>query len=183
MASPTRWTWVWASSGSWWWTRRPGVLQSTGLQRVGHDWVNWTDKDTYNKAYLKARKAIRDQEVHYIMIKRLILKDSKTILQVCMSNNRVSNYMRKNWYSHKYKWINPLSNWRLKTLLSDRWIELKLNTTTNELDTGYGGHLKINSSSNRRIHILLKSAWNIHQDKQHLGHKTHPNKFNRIKVI
>ena len=44
MASLTRWTWVWASSGSWWWTRRPGVLQSMGLQRVGHDWVtelNW----------------------------------------------------------------------------------------------------------------------------------------------
>ena len=27
MASPTRWTWVWASSGSWWWTGKPGVLQ------------------------------------------------------------------------------------------------------------------------------------------------------------
>ena len=43
-ASPTQWTWVWASSGSWWWTRKPGVLQSMGLQRVGNDWVtelNW----------------------------------------------------------------------------------------------------------------------------------------------
>ena len=39
MASPTQWTWVWASSGSWWWTGKPGVLQSMGLQRVGHDWV------------------------------------------------------------------------------------------------------------------------------------------------
>ena len=39
MASPTQWTWVWISSGSWWWTGRPGVLQSMGLQRVGHDWV------------------------------------------------------------------------------------------------------------------------------------------------
>ena len=37
MASLTQWTWVWASSGSWWWTGRPGVLQSTGFQRVGHD--------------------------------------------------------------------------------------------------------------------------------------------------
>ena len=26
MASPTRWTWVWASSGSRWWRRKPGVL-------------------------------------------------------------------------------------------------------------------------------------------------------------
>ena len=48
MASPTRWTWVWVDSGNWWWTGRPGVLQSMGSQRVGHDWVtelNWTDTD------------------------------------------------------------------------------------------------------------------------------------------
>ena len=29
----------WASSGSWWWTGKPGVLQSMGSQRVGHDWA------------------------------------------------------------------------------------------------------------------------------------------------
>ena len=39
MASPTQWTWVWVSSGSWWWTGRPAVLQSMGSQRVGHDWA------------------------------------------------------------------------------------------------------------------------------------------------
>ena len=38
-ASLTQWTWVWVNSGSWWWTGRPGVLQSMVLQRVGHDWV------------------------------------------------------------------------------------------------------------------------------------------------
>ena len=31
MASLTQWTWVWVNSGSWWWTGRPGVLQSLGL--------------------------------------------------------------------------------------------------------------------------------------------------------
>ena len=31
--------WVWASSGSWWWTGKPGMLQSMGSQRVGHDWA------------------------------------------------------------------------------------------------------------------------------------------------
>ena len=37
------WTWVWVTSRSWWWTGKPGVLQSMGLQRVGHDWVtDWT---------------------------------------------------------------------------------------------------------------------------------------------
>ena len=39
MPSPTRWTWVWAYFGSWWWTENPGVLQSKGLQIVRHDWV------------------------------------------------------------------------------------------------------------------------------------------------
>ena len=41
MASLTRWTWVWASSGRWWWTGRPGVLQSMGSQsRTGlSDWT------------------------------------------------------------------------------------------------------------------------------------------------
>ena len=37
-------TWIWVSSGSWWWTGKPGMLQSMGLQKVGHDWVtelNW----------------------------------------------------------------------------------------------------------------------------------------------
>ena len=46
MASLTQWTWVWASSGSWWWTGRPSMLQSMGSQRVGHNWatqLNWTE--------------------------------------------------------------------------------------------------------------------------------------------
>ena len=44
MASLTWWPWVWVSSRSWWWTGKPGVLQSMGSQRVRYDWVtemNW----------------------------------------------------------------------------------------------------------------------------------------------
>ena len=37
MASLIQWTWIWASSGRLWRTRKPGRLQSTGLQRVGHN--------------------------------------------------------------------------------------------------------------------------------------------------
>ena len=39
MASLTQWTRVWVNSRSWWWTGRPGMLQSMGSPRVGHDWV------------------------------------------------------------------------------------------------------------------------------------------------
>ena len=35
----TQRTWVGINSRSWWWSGRPGVLQSMGKQRVGHDWV------------------------------------------------------------------------------------------------------------------------------------------------
>ena len=39
MASPTQWTWVWASSRGWQWIGKPGVLQSMRSQRAGHDWM------------------------------------------------------------------------------------------------------------------------------------------------
>ena len=40
-------SWVWVNSGSWWWTGKPGMLQSMASQRVGHDWateLNWTKR-------------------------------------------------------------------------------------------------------------------------------------------
>ena len=44
VVSPTQWTWVWVNSGSWWWTGRPGVLQS--VCGVAESWTrlnNWTE--------------------------------------------------------------------------------------------------------------------------------------------
>jgi len=46
MASRTQWAWVSLSSGSWWWTGYPFVLQSIGSQRVGHDWVTELNSHT-----------------------------------------------------------------------------------------------------------------------------------------
>ena len=49
--SPTQWTWVWVNSRSWWWTGRPGVLQSMGLQSQTRlsDWteLNWKENTQY----------------------------------------------------------------------------------------------------------------------------------------
>ena len=48
IASLTWWTWVWASYRSWWWTGKPVMPQSMGLQRVRHNWgteLNWADTD------------------------------------------------------------------------------------------------------------------------------------------
>ena len=66
MASPTRWTWVWVNSGSWWWTGRPGVLRFMGSQRVGHDWateLNWTET-----AILISMSMVISKIKHYNML-------------------------------------------------------------------------------------------------------------------
>ena len=45
MASPTQWTWVLVSSGSWWWTGRPGVHGVAKSRIQLSDWteLNWSD--------------------------------------------------------------------------------------------------------------------------------------------
>ena len=50
MAPLTPWTWVWANSGIQQRTGKPGVLQSMGSQRVGHDWATeWYQHEMDNK--------------------------------------------------------------------------------------------------------------------------------------
>ena len=62
MASPTLWTWVWASSGSWWWTGKPGMLQ---LQRVRHDWVmNWLNWQLINNVVIVSNRQQKNSAIH-----------------------------------------------------------------------------------------------------------------------
>ena len=44
MGSPTWWTWIWVSSGSWWWTGKPGVLQSMESK----SWTRLRDRTELN---------------------------------------------------------------------------------------------------------------------------------------
>ena len=44
MASPTQWTWVWVSSGSRWWTGKPGVLHTVhGVSKSKTQLSDWTE--------------------------------------------------------------------------------------------------------------------------------------------
>ena len=69
MASLPQWTWIWVNSKSWWWTGRPGMLQSMGLQRVGHDWateLNWDRMDiTKSLQIINASKSVEKRELSY----------------------------------------------------------------------------------------------------------------------
>ena len=64
MASPTQWTWVWVNSGSWWWTGRPGMLQSMQWQRVGHDWSDSTHTCTL---WLFGSFSENREKLHYLL--------------------------------------------------------------------------------------------------------------------
>ena len=65
MASRTQRTWVWVDSGSWWWTGKPGMLQSMGSQRVGHDWVTELKILNYtNIMQVTAPRWTRCMEIH-----------------------------------------------------------------------------------------------------------------------
>ena len=83
MASLTQWTWVWASSVSWWWTGKPGALQSMGSQRVEHDWateLNWTENVLYINTYKGIHSAIKGNEVlicpHGLTLKTCSVKEA-----------------------------------------------------------------------------------------------------------
>ena len=55
MASPTQWTWVWASSRSWWWTRKPGVLHAVHVVAKSQTWLSdWTELNCLE--WLRMRK-------------------------------------------------------------------------------------------------------------------------------
>ena len=52
---------VWARSGSWWWTGKPGVVQSMGSQRVRHDWateMNWTELSCRDGMEMEGKKEV-----------------------------------------------------------------------------------------------------------------------------
>ena len=88
MASPTLWTWVWVNSESWWWTGRPGMLQSMGSQRVGHNWA--TELNIITKS------STQDNSIKFEYIRSCIvqLNNNGTItvkLPGCVGINHVTN--------------------------------------------------------------------------------------------
>ena len=65
-----RWTWVWAGSRRQWWTGKPGVLQSTGPQRIRHDWateMNWTELNSHHHIYFHTNSQFPDLFISDIM--------------------------------------------------------------------------------------------------------------------
>ena len=87
MASPTQWACVWVNSGSWWQTRRPGMLQFMGSQRVGHDGVtepNWTELNDN-----PIGKTEKETQMYRTDFWVLLLRSLKTVANVLEATNKV----------------------------------------------------------------------------------------------
>ena len=71
MASSTQWTWVWADSRRWWRTGKPGMLQSTGSQRVRHDLVTeQQQRGTRERSYKDRSRDERGEKILYCRLGR-----------------------------------------------------------------------------------------------------------------
>ena len=70
IASLTQWTWAWVNSGSWWWTGRPGVLRSMGLQELDTtERLNWTEQYIVINVMNEARKILRQKIRVYVGVR------------------------------------------------------------------------------------------------------------------
>ena len=87
MASLTQWTWVWVSSGSWWGTGKPGMLQSMRSQKIGYDLaaeLNWMGVHTMILVFNAEFQAIFSLS-SFILIKRLFSSSSLSAIRVASS--------------------------------------------------------------------------------------------------
>ena len=102
MVSLTQWTWVWVNPGSWWWTGRPGVLQSMGWQRVRHDWateLNWTVQTLVYKLYTCTSNVLDVFEylvlllLPLVFMNKALLKNIHTLgMEMSFILNKVSSF-------------------------------------------------------------------------------------------
>ena len=64
MASPTQWTWVWASSGSWWRIRKPVCFSPSGCKELDTtEWLYWIELKVSDRKVERKGRAVSDKPV------------------------------------------------------------------------------------------------------------------------
>ena len=104
MASPTQWTWVWVNSRSWWWTGKPGLLQSMGSQRFRHNWATeWTDL----LSLFPALSCPTCQEILLGYFKDFTLMRVRvlSVLSTVLSSGKLVEFLSP-WCLFHFKWLS-----------------------------------------------------------------------------
>ena len=105
MASQTQWTWVWVNSGSWWWTGRPGMLQSMQSQRVKQDWVTELNWSCVTHAFSVFSDVLTSRD--FLIEERIprgwqILPDRPWCFSLCFSHGTTCPFSRELWVTSSY---------------------------------------------------------------------------------
>ena len=111
MASPIQWAWVWANSGSLWWTGRPGVLQFMGSQRVGYNWateLNWTTVWVRPSPWVLIKETWENRSMKdlYMNIHNSFICNSPKLKPPKYPS--VSYWINKLWYIHAMEYHSSL---------------------------------------------------------------------------
>ena len=129
VASLTQWTWIWASSRSWWWTGKPSVLQSMGWQRVGHNLVTETQKQHVSfQSTWELLSALLTWQLWVELHMCSCLKSMSThvshypssLLYITLSGKPLDKK------AGKLGWIKPKIKWCNDSLLSRKIFELEI---------------------------------------------------------
>ena len=166
MASPTGWTWVWVGSGSWWWTGKPGILQSMGFPRFGHNWATELNLKKVPIKRLTTNVIIlcRNLECTPFKVINLICMPTVTISpQQCDgSSSQSSKKKKKNSW-----WTSLVAQWMRNYLWMQRtwvWSLIRDNSTccraTKPMWHKYRAHVPETASHYYWAHMsqLLKSV-------------------------
>ena len=111
-----------------WWTGRPGVLQSTGSQRVGHDWVtklNWWFMSWIFIKYLKVLTTICATSYRKTAFEwnywAFHLTRGLTSFQPARHKASLTAPPSSHWSHHiqTHNWVQPFSQKRLGLIISE----------------------------------------------------------------
>lgn len=88
-------------------------VKSKGVEEDYHATINQKKAKVtiliFEKADFKTRRISRNKEVLYTVIKRSILQEDITVLNVHVTNKRVPSYVRQDWQNCEKRWKSPLS--------------------------------------------------------------------------
>ena len=106
IASPTWWTWVWVNSRSWWWTGRPGVLQSMGSQKVRHNWATELKPLNFHCVSLSS---ICYYTISWRDLKKYIWIRLTPCLKSCIVSSHTWNKIQSPYFNLAWPLISPPS--------------------------------------------------------------------------
>ena len=116
MASLTQWTWVWANSVRKWRTGKPGMLQSMGLQGVGH---NWATEQQLNILCNLLNTVLKVKNRVAVWVTPLVLTAESTLGLKNVRSTKLK--LIAGWWCYSYRVINLSFWWGLRIAGRRNW--------------------------------------------------------------